>query len=239
MFIASALATWCFVPEAHAGAILSRPLYLGLDQGLVGYWSFEGKTVSGIRVFDASGNGNYGTMTNGPTLVNGKLGQAMQFDGRDDYVDAGDPADGDLDFGTADFSGSFWLKTTANNSLYIISKRASCGSVAMWNTGLNSDGSVFFELANTDQQVSSVKSVNDNNWHHVSFVRIGAVKYLYIDGVLDSSAVGPNTPDVSNASTLTIGKGICPGTYGGLIDDVRIYNRALSADEIKRLYNRH
>jgi hypothetical protein len=49
-----------------------------------GHWTFDGLTIAGTRVFDASGSGNYGTMTNGPTLVNGKLGQGLSFDGSDD-----------------------------------------------------------------------------------------------------------------------------------------------------------
>ena len=60
-----------------------------LTKGLVGWWNFDGKTSSGTRVFDASGTGNYGILTNGSTLVNGKLGQGMEFDGEDDVVDAG------------------------------------------------------------------------------------------------------------------------------------------------------
>jgi hypothetical protein len=109
VLIASALVALCALPDAHASAIISRPLYLGLDQGLVGYWSFEGKTVSGTRIFDASGTGNHGTMTNGPTLVNGKLGQAMQFDGSDDYLDAGDNSTLHMDQGKS-MTFSVWLR---------------------------------------------------------------------------------------------------------------------------------
>jgi hypothetical protein len=80
-----------------------------LAKGLVGWWNFDGKTVSGTRVFDASGNGNYGTMTNGPTVIEGKLGQGMAFDGSDDYVDIADSSIFDL-VASQSFTRSFWIK---------------------------------------------------------------------------------------------------------------------------------
>jgi hypothetical protein len=106
VLIASALVALCAPPDAHASAIISRPLYLGLDQGLVGYWSFEGKTVSGTQVYDASGNGNRGTMTNGPTLVYGKIGQGMEFTTLNNTVSVSNNSV----FKTIPLSISFWMK---------------------------------------------------------------------------------------------------------------------------------
>jgi hypothetical protein len=74
------------VPQAHAGTLINAPKYLGLHQGLVGFWNFDGPSVSGVHAYDMSGNGNRGTLT-GPTRTIGKLGQALQFDGVNDYVD--------------------------------------------------------------------------------------------------------------------------------------------------------
>jgi hypothetical protein len=81
LLLGLALACALWAPAAEASTIFRAPNNLSLAQGLVGWWNFDGKTVAGTRVFDASGNGNYETMANGPTVVNGKLGQAMQFDG--------------------------------------------------------------------------------------------------------------------------------------------------------------
>jgi hypothetical protein len=64
-----ALACALWAPTAEASTIFRTPTSLGLAQGLVGHWTFDGLTIAGSRVFDASGNGNYGTMTNGPTLA--------------------------------------------------------------------------------------------------------------------------------------------------------------------------
>jgi hypothetical protein len=151
VLIASALVALCALPDAHASAIISRPLYLGLDQGLVGYWSFEGKTVSGTRVFDASGTGNYGTMTNGPTLVNGKLGQAMNFDGTEDstgdYVRVADaPA---LRLSDGEFTISAWVYARAWKSLdsHIIGKRTSAVP-SRWTLRADSTGHFLVSLEN-------------------------------------------------------------------------------------------
>src|SRR5919106_1852008 len=79
--LASAVAMVCCVPDAQAGAIVHAPNSLGLAQGLVGWWTFDGNHMAGVHAYDASGNGNRGTLTNGPRLAEGKLGQAMEFDG--------------------------------------------------------------------------------------------------------------------------------------------------------------
>ena len=84
-----------------------------LAQGLVGYWTFDGKDMAGAMgitsartAYDRSGNGNngkYWNATNTPA-VNGKLGQALEFDGSNNYVNISDPANGSLDFGSGSFS---------------------------------------------------------------------------------------------------------------------------------------
>src|SRR5690606_20679208 len=71
-----------------------------MTSGLVGEWSFNGADISGTTAYDRSGSGNNGTLTNGPTPTFGKVGQALSFDGTDDYISVADPASGVLDFGT-------------------------------------------------------------------------------------------------------------------------------------------
>ena len=66
---------------AQASFILQKPSALGLTNGLVGWWTFDGKDISGVQVYDKSGNGNRGILTSGPAPTIGKIGQAMEFDG--------------------------------------------------------------------------------------------------------------------------------------------------------------
>jgi hypothetical protein len=77
---------------AHASVIVNAPRYLGLERGLVGWWTFDardmaGNPTAGEYAFDKSGNGNRGKLTNGPVRTTGRLGQGLQFDGSNDYVD--------------------------------------------------------------------------------------------------------------------------------------------------------
>ena len=79
-----------------------------VEDGLVSYWSFDGGTAE-----DLFGD-NDGTIEGGPGVVDGKIGDALEFDGVDDFVDMGDPADDSLDFGDEkDFSIAAWMDTTA------------------------------------------------------------------------------------------------------------------------------
>src|SRR3990167_11541412 len=77
---------------AEAALIIQAPKYIGLTNGLVGYWSFDGKDMAGVTAYDRSGNNNNGTLTNGPTRAIGKIGQGLSFDGVGDSVAIGTPA---------------------------------------------------------------------------------------------------------------------------------------------------
>src|SRR3989344_5686467 len=77
--------------NANAGAVINKPpTTLGLISGLVGYWPFDGNAMSETNAYDLSGNGNHGTLTNGPARVIGKIGQALHFSrSNTQYVDVG------------------------------------------------------------------------------------------------------------------------------------------------------
>src|SRR3989344_4084516 len=103
-----------FSNSANAALIIQAPKYIGLTNGLVGYWSFDGKDMAGNTAYDRSGQGNNGTLTNGPTRAIGKTGQGLSFDGSNDYVNAGrNPS---LDMGANNFSVGGWIKTSGNPS---------------------------------------------------------------------------------------------------------------------------
>src|SRR3990167_9951146 len=79
---------------ASAALIIQAPKYIGLNSGLVGYWSFDGKDMAGGTAYDRSGNSNNGTLTppagGGPLPAIGKIGQGLSFVGVGDYVSVGD-----------------------------------------------------------------------------------------------------------------------------------------------------
>lgn len=231
-----------FAPEAHAGIIIKAPAYLGLNRGLVGYWTFDGADIgnSGVTAKDKSGNSNNGTLTgaNGlPISVAGKVGQALSFDGVDDYV----PVYNQTIFQLTRGAVSAWIKTGNAGSSYraIVVKQNAYGMFLKDNV---------LEIYDWGATLDRTTGINlaDNAWHHVLFTFNSGVTngtFMYIDGVLKLTT----TMTVSAQATgldiacggLSVGTGdTCDHQFfQGSIDDVRLYNRALSSGEVSRLYN--
>jgi hypothetical protein len=96
----------------------------GPTNGLVGYWTFDGKDMSGVQAYDRSGNGNHGTLTNGPMRRIGKIGQALEFDGSDDLVNGiGGTSLNNL----ADITVSAWIKSYSFSQNQTIMAKDDCG----------------------------------------------------------------------------------------------------------------
>ena len=221
-----------------------------LKSGLVGHWTFDGKdivastTANAVDAMDRSGQRNNGTLTgfgdNTSTTTSGKIGQALSFDGVDDYVRAG----------TAysivnNFTVSVWMKRTANFSAADFRMMFSNGADGAngWAIYLKeSSGSHLHSFLKGGAFAENSTIVNPlNKWEHVLYTVSGSRARLYINGVLaftftDSTAIVAPTPYKfigadQNAS------GDPQQYFPGLLDDVRVYNRALSTEEIKRLYD--
>ncbi len=215
-----------------------------LTNGLVAYWTFDGKNIYSDKAFDISGSNYTGTLTNGPKAAIGKLGQSLQFNGVNSYVQMGDI--NQLDNVTA-FSISGWFRRRLVNS------RVFLGSKATDNTHVvaievGQDGLVYTLVRNGVANFFTFAN-NDTNWHHVVMIYDGtqptdATKLVaYLDGVkqtLDENngPIPSSTADHSNSFSLGDSRfGLHTSDTDGYIDDYRIYNRALSADEVKALYN--
>ncbi|MFA9262145.1 MAG: LamG-like jellyroll fold domain-containing protein [Undibacterium sp.] len=155
----------------------------GTDTSLKGYWSFNGKDLSGTTAYDRSGAGNDGTLTGGPTVVNGIIGQALSLDGTNDVVQITSDAPNI----TGALTASFWLKTTATSQKTILGFWQTTG----WMVELDGDGSgpgkLSFYSNNSGYKFGST-AVNDGNWHYVAFTLTGGgVLTIYRDGVVDGS----------------------------------------------------
>ena len=209
------------------------------DTGLVGYWSFDDGSGTTAEDFSPSGT-NTGTLTNGPTWVDGKLGKALSFDGISTYVSLGNPGNSPLNVGTSDFTIASWIKTTdGGGQRCIVSSTGSSRGVRFGLTG----GHPYYLIGDgTTYRESSIGSavVNDGNWHHlvIVFSRTSSTATAYVDGM--SSGVDSFSASIGSAnsgSTKVIGAMAAgTGLINGTIDDVRIYNRALSQAEITALY---
>ena len=209
-----------------------------IADGLVGLWSFNGPDLSGTTAYDRSGQGNNGTLTNGPSVYPGKVGQALSFDGTDDYVSV--PT---LPTVVAPYTVSFWMRPTGGLSAEnaIVSLR---GANSFPRFILFHNNKLLAYAGNEKYRYGTkVFSSSDlNTWWHVVFVVADSATLtnwkVYLNGIDDTGNSGANTGTYYDPNTSgAIGYSTSGTFFDGQIDEVRIYNRALSAAEIATLYN--
>jgi Concanavalin A-like lectin/glucanases superfamily/Protein of unknown function (DUF1565) len=203
--------------------------------GPVGYWKFD--EGSGTSVSDASGNGSTGSLLNGPVWTTGIKGTALSFDGVDDYVDLGSSPS--VNITGAALTLQAWVKgSSPGNYKYIVSKTDGLDVGYGLYTGIS--GTLRFYVGKGAGLIVTpdVTSPWDNRWHHVVGTYDGSKLNLYIDGVAGASVAATGNIADSSARSLNIGRFSEGGfSFKGVIDDVQIYNRALSSTEIQQLYN--
>ena len=187
--------------------------------------------TSGTTVSDASGNGNNGTAT-GTTVVDGRFGKARSYSTTGEIVTI--PHSTSLNFGTGAYTLEAWVNTLNLTNL----GGHPCFKVSSgrgWQTELESNGNVSFSVEGDQGRtgLTSVRQINDDKWHHIAGVVTQTTLRLYIDGVLDSSVPVTTLGSLDNNGNLNIGlsSGITPNPFKGLIDEVRISNKARSPDE--------
>jgi hypothetical protein len=205
-----------------------------LDQGLVGYWSFDGGDMAKNTAYDRSGQGNNGTLTNGPVRIDGKFGQALSFDGVNDFVSTGFS---NMPANNSSQVVALWFKqNTRNINSYIFTLENSGASSAIRIGFDATPGDMYVDRWGGTKIIDSGTVPSLNTWHQYVYSYDGTTHRIYLDGAqIDSSTGVANT---GTPNSVSIGKSAVSGRpFTGLIDDVRIYNRTLSPDEIKRLYS--
>ncbi len=218
-------------------------LSANLRMGLVGYWPFCGNAN------DVSGNANNGTV-NGATLTTDRFGNAnsaYSFDGVDDFIESSNFCynNGDLDqtvsvwfnptsntstigpgqtfFNTAPHNGfGFGYSYIGNQSIYIF--KNSDPGVSAWNIASN----ITF----------NTPTINLNSWHHALVVKQGLEYKFYYNGNLVGNLVSTINP-IQYLCKIRFGAITCcqPEVFNGKLDDISLFNRALSPTEITQLYN--
>lgn len=197
--------------------------------GLVGWWRGEGNLTDQIGT-------NHGTLVGNTTFGVGRVGQALVFDGDHDAVSVGSPPELRLQTLTIEA----WIKRSS----------ATLASLAPWQSGdifgcawggytlgLWDDGRLLFGKVGYSS-VSSVFAITDTNtFHHVAVTKSGSNVVLYVDGVAQS--VGPYDPGFVFGGTTAIGaRGDDYATsFLGSVDEVSVYNRALSTTEVQAIHN--
>jgi uncharacterized delta-60 repeat protein len=205
------------------------------------------------EVVDSSGNGNHGTARYGATTVSGLINRSGSFDGIDDYIAVSGlkfDQPGQIDAITVEA----WINTTDTYAAIVDWDRSEYFSLGInFDNTQGDEGRVSWDTTSETGEIHDLHStirIDDGQWHHVvaTYDSSTGEKRIYIDGVLDSS-VQAYTPGtrlgtgstrygfIGDGSEATYYNGSRNGVYyGGLLDSVIIYNRALSDTEIKRQF---
>ena len=202
-----------------------------------GDWKLDDNT--GITATDSSGNGNNGTLTNGPTWVPGFKNSAVQFDGVDDYVALGHRPSIS---GTSDFTVSAWIKTSAATAGVIMQQRNG-GFNGEYKFSTNANGTLQFMLYGNGYQFNfaTAQTVNNGAWRFVVAVRSGLTGNIYIDGnptpagTQTGTAIAPLDAAISTAIGRDIRDNVQP--FNGTIDEVKLLTTALTGAQVQALYN--
>ena len=223
-----------------------------VTDGLVAYYKFEGDAN------DSSGNGYNGTEYGGVEYVDGVIGKAAKFDGVDDYI-----RNNDFSFSTtSDFTISIWIKPKQDTEWYIPIMSIHQGDIGYKNFGDKQIGLMMYQnfvfqglqSANNGENGNYVRSYSQegSDWYHVVYIVKNGIGDIYLNGNIKTNESVNNRSDLGVDIVngyLEIGALNFWGSgdgwsdngrdkkWYGYIDDLRIYNRALSESEITTLYN--
>jgi hypothetical protein len=194
---------------------------------LVSWWRAEGDATDAVGANNGSANGvNY--------LI-GETGQAFSFDGSTTYIDLGNPASLQLQ----NFTIEAWIQRYSSSSISLIAPNGEilCYGSGGYGLGMWSDGRVYLTRAEFDNISVYAGLTDTNSFHHVAVTKSGTSVIIYVDGVSYPASS-------AYTSTFTFTTPIAIGADGdnhtapfyGAIDELAVYSRALSAAEIKALY---
>jgi len=201
---------------------------------IVGLWLFD--EGSGNVAKDLSGHGNNGELK-GPKWVNGKFGKALEFNGVSDYVDTGnDPITDTVN--TKILSISAWVKRANKNSKILVAIRRGPGGyiLGVGVLGASANQIKMTKFAIVDIYLGDFPQ--DTDWHHIVGVWHEKGQIVYIDGKVNAEAA-----DTANFSSASNGKLLIGGDTGdqgfteGAIDEVGIFNVALTESDVKDITN--
>ena len=224
-FISVKIMQLTFAIIAIALAYFAMPA--AAETNLIANWTFN--EDAGTVASDSSGNGNNVNLINGPIWTTGKIGNALQFDGTNDYA-VNTSATGIP--GTSPFSvvalvnGKSFLNPKWSD---IVRKEGS------WAVQISPNSNLNLEITGKQDTISDIV-VPTNVWTHIAVTFEGTTVKFYMNGVLGDTKIQTNVPN-AGLNTIDIGGYTSWGTYlNGALDDVKIYNRTLNASEISADY---
>jgi len=225
--------------------IISMPAEISDERGLMGLWHFDNGT--GSHAIDSSGFNNNGTCKGGGggdcNWTKGMFGPGILFDGSDDYVAINSGASVS---GLSQVSLSAWFRTDVLDSSqnYIYGEAISVGGNDRFGLYINTDNKLFFggRAPDTDAYttwVDSTVTLTTDTWYHAVaiFDSSSDVHSIYVNGDVQTNSVSEPSFTASDPIAPRIGaRGDSAEKFDGTIDEVAIFNRSLSAEEVRDHY---
>jgi len=221
-----------------AGGLIDAQLPL---DGVVSYWSFDRGAIVGGTVEDLLGD-NDGELDGGPKSVLGKVGEALEFNGQN-FVHI--PGTGSLEFaGATEMSVAVWVNSDNDSPVQGIVDGC-CGTIVAQRDA--NGWALRFDGRNAGQEMEFIVQPGwqgdggfgapkfaKGEWHHLVGIVADDKMFLYVDGQMEKE-MAYNGPMSTDGSETEIGHA-SDGGFVGKIDEVMIYNRALSAGEVKQIF---
>ena len=242
------LSDWSDFTIDHIRVTVPEPVCIQPPAGIVGWWPGDGNAYAMLA-------GSAGTVQGGATFAPGKVGQAFSLDGSGAFVDVGNaPA---LQVSSNDFTIDTWVLFEALShppgttlapagDMSIVDKMsAAFVNIDGWRLIKQDDNRFWFCLGGKDSNrcgdpaftIFSRTVAQTGVWYHVAAVKNAEGMSLYVNGVLeDSRSPLPDFLD-TNSTNLLIGSQVAElARLNGLVDEVELFNRALSAQEIQSIF---
>ncbi len=211
--------------------------------GLVSWWKFDEGIGQTVR--DTMGANN-GTIQGTASWTTGRFGAALNFDGSTNFV-LGANAGLGFPVGSAARTISAWVKVSSppsiDNGVFHYGTASSTGAVNfhLFLYGSTNAGKVGIGNGYGYGTLLGTSNVGDGAWHNIIGVYEGAggLARIYVDGVQQTSGVLSTTPNTGTGTAWQIGRfqAAGPQPFRGAMDDVRIYNRALTSADVQAIYN--
>ena len=206
-----------------------------LTDNILAYWKLDNDGSGGVSLVDSTGNGHTLTNNNNVALGTGKIKGCGDWGTNADVLDAG------TTFGLNEFTISAWVKFTASNAYRVIASEWDGTSGWSFFFGFDPDGKLGTAVTPNLEGLYSSSSIGDGNWHFVAMSYVPTTGKLtqYVDGIVSAETTYGEANLSASSANLTIGANTPQGVGGfnGNIDEVGIWNRALSAVEVTELYN--
>ncbi len=213
-----------------------------INQGMVAYLSFD---KGDCEIGDEAGDPEIEVFKHGDMYCDcGVQGRSLRFDGDDDWFFLfGKKVE--TAFSTVDFSLSFYFHSSSivNESQALFTKRVDCSTDQAFAVRFNPFTKVLnVELTENSNFSGSLSKAlpNGSCWYHIVIVRKGATTLLYVNGREFAQVNAPVSQrvNISNSEPLTVGRSNCSldRDFKGFLDEIRLYNRALSRVDVEDLY---